>query len=253
MGSKQFGSRFFSCWEVVSRGPPRRGPHLTPHCLFGALEGLTVQKPQWELQLQSSPGGWKRPFPPGLRGQKGVGSGAPGPAAAEGGRELETVVAPGAGPAGKVRGGNVPLGWPAPSPRLTRPFPGLPVPPRLSPSLTCSPLTCPPGLPARWGGGRSNKHSGDVGPLQPPSSAPWPGAVPGLASIPALGPSLSPPSHFLCGPAGGDGSVPPHQVGGQVGRARAGRRERLGVPQVPGRAGCVTVPTWLVSTHVTHG
>lgn len=68
----------------------------------------------------------------------------------------------------------------------------------LSPRLTCDP------------GRRTERRAraAAVGPGQPAGSAPWPGGRP-EPSVRPLGPSLSPPPYFLCGPAGGGGALCP--------------------------------------------
>lgn len=160
---------------------------------------------------------------------------------------------PGQGLREKRRGGSAPSALPAPSPRLipttslTRPFPGPPVsqahlfPRHLSPRLTCA--------VGRRTELRARRPTG-AGP--PPGSA-GPELCPGRSVPPCPRPPTS------CAALQEAAALRPHQVGGQVGRARArrlllrvpGGRGRRGAPQVPGCAACVTVPTWPAGAHVT--
>ena len=114
---------------------------------------------------------------------------------------------------GEERGQPPPKGSPPASTSLTRPFPGSPVPQAHS----FPPLTCPAGLPALRGGGRSYERVSRYS-LQAPR--PSGQQFPARRSVWPLGPSPSPPPHFLCGPAGGGGApAPPGGWPGGAGRA----------------------------------
>lgn len=144
------------------------------------------------------------------------------------------------------------------SPKLTLPPSRSPVPSQahLSPRLTC----------ATGRRMRRRARAAAVGPFQPAGSARAPAGRPfrTRARSRLLSPSLSPPSYFLCGPAGGGGALggarwaagglPGGQGAGRAAAApRLGGRARLGAPGTPGRAACVTVPTWPLGAHVTCG
>lgn len=132
---------------------------------------------------------------------------------------------------------------PAPSAWLTSPVPG---------------LTCATGRRTK-----RRARATAVGPEQPAGSAPWPGGRsqplrPASRSfpVPALLLPVRPRWRRRC--------ALPGQVSGRWAprRARRGRaavaprpsgRGWRGAPEAPGRAACVTVPTWPSGAHVTCG
>lgn len=153
---------------------------------------------------------------------------------------------------GEERGQPPPKGSPPASTSLTRPFPGSPVPQAHSfPSLTC-----PPGLPALRGGGRSYERVSGYSLQAPrPSGQQLPAGALSGRSVPPR-----PRPHTSCAAQREAAAPRPRQVGGQVGRgarpaapapSAGGGRGRRGAPQVPGRAACVAVPTWPAGAHVT--
>lgn len=111
---------------------------------------------------------------------------------------------------------------PAPSQRLT---PCLHFAHPSLPRLTClpgslvSPSHLDPGLPALRGGGRSYESVSRSSLRAPRPSGQQ---LPARRSVRPLGPSPSPPPHFLCGPAGGGPPAPPGGWPGGAGRAPGG-------------------------------
>ncbi|CAI9179553.1 unnamed protein product [Rangifer tarandus platyrhynchus] len=102
-----------------------------------------------------------------------------------------------------------------------------------------SPALVTEGLPALQGGGRSYERV-SLSSLQAPR--PSGRQFPAPRSVRPLGPSLSPPPHFLCGPAGGGGPpAPPGGWPGGAGRAPGGSGSEC--RRWEGPAGCAP-GTW---------
>lgn len=129
---------------------------------------------------------------------------------------------------GEAQGGKAPRGHQAlPRPQLAHLSPGSPAP-----------------RGGRRGGERAATPAGLASRLRAPAGRPIPAALRATAgSLPVPAP------HFLCGPARGAGARPTGQVGAQVGAQAGGAW--AGREEAPGRAACVTVPTWPAGAHVT--
>lgn len=188
--------------------------YLSPDAPVGALAASPVQgegvSPR--AQRRGGAGSWDARSP-GERGGGGQRSGALGPArlcplpqpplgSRRGGGQPQSDAAPGAGLAGKAKGRKCALGLASPLPKahphhlahpsLPRPtcLPGSPVPPSPVPQAYLRRGAEDGATSSAADGGRSTSRL----------------CRPRALSRP-LGPSLSPPPHFLCGPAGG-GSAP---------------------------------------------